>query len=68
MRKILRKVICLNQKIFDAAQEFEKIADFDDDKLKEKNHAIAARKQMLDILRKFFAEIVGESVMLRKVW
>ena len=36
--------------------EFEKIADFDDDKLKEKNHATDVRKQMLDMLKKFFVE------------
>ena len=50
----------MNQKIFDAASEFRKIADFDDDKFKEKDYAIAARKQMLDMLRKFFAEETRE--------
>ncbi len=46
----------MNQKILDVVMEFEKIADFDDDKLKEKNHATDVRKQMLDMLKKFFVE------------
>lgn len=36
MRKIFRKVIYLNKKILDVFMEFEKIADFDNDKIKEK--------------------------------
>lgn len=46
----------MNQKILDIVMEFEKIADFDDDKLKEKNYATDVRKQMLDMLKKFFVE------------
>ena len=46
----------MNQKVYDTAKEFEKIADFDDDKLKEKNYATDVRKQMLDMLKKFFVE------------
>lgn len=46
----------MNQKILNVVMEFEKIADFDDDKLKEKNYATNVRKQMLDMLKKFFVE------------
>lgn len=56
MRKIFRKVIYLNKKILDVFMEFEKIADFDNDKIKEKNYVSNVRKQMLEILKKFFVE------------
>ena len=46
----------MNQKILDVVMKFEKIADFDDDKLKEKNYAVDVRKQMLDMLKKFFVD------------